>query len=96
MEEYGGLCHLGLTQVLVCTGKHEVCDAESENLVCLLEHLFCNRIIVIQVFAHSDELGTLSWEYKCFHAIVVIWFYRFQYAKLRHFRQSAKSNRMSD
>ncbi len=67
VEENGGLCNLGLTEVFVSALKHEVGYAESEYLVGLLKHLFGHRIIVIEVFAHAYKLGTLTGKYKCFH-----------------------------
>ena len=67
MDEYGGLCNLSLAQVFISTFKHEVSDAETKNLVGLFKHFVSYGIVIIQVFAHSYELGTLSWKNKSFH-----------------------------
>ena len=39
VEEYGGLGDLGLLQLFVRTGEHDVGDAETEDFVGLLEEL---------------------------------------------------------
>ena len=67
MKEDSGLSHLGLTQVLIGAFKHQVGDAESKNLVSLLKHLLSHGVVVIQVFAHTYKLGTLTGKYNCFH-----------------------------
>ncbi len=67
VEEYGGLGYFGLTEVFVSACKHQVGDAEAENLVCLLEHFLGYFIAFIEVFAHSYELGALTGEYVSFH-----------------------------
>ena len=69
MEEYGRLGDFGLFQLFVCAFKHNVCDAETEDLVGFLKHFVSHLVGVVQFFAHSYELGTLSGEYKCFHYI---------------------------
>ena len=67
VEEYCRLSHGGLTEVFVSAGKHEVGDAEAENVVGLFEELTRFGVVVVQVFAHSYELGALAGEYVCFH-----------------------------
>ena len=67
MEEHGRLSNLGLLQLVVGTGKHNISNLETENLIGLIKEFFCQRIVVIKVLTHSYELRTLTWENKCFH-----------------------------
>ena len=68
MEEYGGLGDLGLLQLLVRTGEHDVGDAEPEDFVGLLEELLRGRNVVVKVLAHADGLSSLTRKYVCvFH-----------------------------
>ena len=47
VEEDGGLGHLGLLQVFGCAGKHEVGDAEADNLVGALKHVAAVGVVVV-------------------------------------------------
>lgn len=67
VQEYGGLCHLGLLQVLVGAGKHEIGDTEAENLVGFLKHGAGFLIVVVQVFAHTYKLSALARKYISCH-----------------------------
>ena len=67
MEEYSWLGNLGLAKVFVCTFEHNICDAVSEDIVSFFKQFSSQFRVFIQIFAHSNELGTLTWEYKCFH-----------------------------
>ena len=69
VEEYGRLRHFGLLQVLVRAVEHDVRDTEAQDFVCFLKQIFCQRIIVIQVFAHAYELCSLTGKNKCFHNV---------------------------
>ena len=70
MQEYGGLCHLGLFQIFVSTLKHDVGNAITQNLVSLLKQFFCLLIVVVQVLAHTYKLCSLSGKNKCFHYLL--------------------------
>ena len=72
VKEDGGLCHFCLTQVLFRAIEHKVRDAEAEYLVCLLKHGAGGLVVVIQVLAHSYELGSLTGKYKCFHNLILL------------------------
>lgn len=67
MQEYRRLSHLGLLQVIFRTFKHEVGDAEAEHLIGFLKHVMGEAAALVEVFAHTHKLGTLTREYKCFH-----------------------------
>ena len=67
VKEYCRLRHAGLLQLLVCTVEHDISDAEAKDFVGLLEEVLSNGMIFIEVFAHSDELGTLTGKYVSFH-----------------------------
>ncbi len=69
VEEYGGLCDFGLLEVFVGAFKHYVSDAEAEYFVGFLKHFVRCGIVVVEVFAHADKLGTLARKNKCFHKI---------------------------
>lgn len=60
VEEYGGLCDFGLLEVFVGAFKHYVSDAEAEYFVGFLKHFVRCGIVVVEVFAHADKLGTLA------------------------------------
>ena len=72
VQEYSGLSDLGLLQVILGAFKHEVGDAESQHLIGFLKQFFGLGIVVIQVFAHTDKLRTLTGEYECFHCLFII------------------------
>ncbi len=72
VQEDGGLCHLGLLEVFLSAFEHEVCDTETQNLVCFLKELLGFGIVVVEVFAHSYKLGTLTGENICFHIILFL------------------------
>ena len=74
MQEYCRLCHLGLLQLVVSTGKHDVCNTESEDFVGLLEEFLSCLIVVVEVLAHTYKLRSLSGENKCFHNLILFFF----------------------
>ena len=65
MQEDGRLRYLGLLQLLVGSGEHDVRDAETEDLVGFLEQLLGRRYVVVEVFAHAYGLSALTREYVC-------------------------------
>ncbi len=67
MQKYSRLGHGRLPQVLVSAGMHQVCDAEAENIVGLLEKFVCGGIVVVKIFAHTYELSALARKYVSFH-----------------------------
>ena len=67
MEEHGRLSNLSLLEFIVGTVEHNVGDAITENIISFLKKLFCLWIVVVEVFTHTYELGSLSGKYKCFH-----------------------------
>ena len=67
MQEYSRLSNLSLLQVFVSTSEHDIGDTITQNLVSFLKQFLCSFIVVVQVLTHSNELRTLSREYKCFH-----------------------------
>ena len=72
VEEDGGLRDLGLFQLLVRTGEHDVGDAESEDFVGFLEQLLGCGNTVVEVLAHACGLGALTRKYVCvFHKFAV-------------------------
>lgn len=73
VEEYGGLRHFGLLELLVRTGEHDVGDAEAENLVGLLEEGLRLGYVFVEVLAHAYGLSTLTRKYVCvFHDFQII------------------------
>ena len=69
MEEDCRLGDICSPEVFVASVEHDVCDAESENLIGLLHHLTCLQTIVVQVFSHTRELCALTGKYICFFHI---------------------------
>ena len=67
VEEDCGLCHLGLLEFVISSFKHNVGYPVAKYFVGFLEKLFGFRVVVVQVFAHTRELCSLSRENKCFH-----------------------------
>ena len=67
MDENGGLGDASLFEFVVGAGKHYISDVESEDFVGTVHQAACFFVVVIEVFAHSYELGTLTGEYKSFH-----------------------------
>lgn len=65
VEEYGGLRHAGLPELLVRAGEHDVRDAESEDFIGLLEQLPGCGNVVVEIFAHADGLSPLAGENVC-------------------------------
>ena len=86
VQEHCGLCHTGLLQLLSGSLEHDIRDAETKYVVCLLKELPCSLVVLIQFFAHSSELGTLTREYKCFHSTLFI--YRFKIFRLQRYALS--------
>ena len=72
MKENGRLCNFGLFELFGSAGEHNVSDRKTENLIGFFEHLLGFGYVVVQVFAHADELGTLTGEYKCIHCYFVL------------------------
>ena len=64
---YCRLRHFCLFQFLICSIKHDVCDAETENLISFLEELFGNGMLLVEIFTHTNKLCTLARKNKCFH-----------------------------
>ena len=75
VEEDGRLGDCGLTKVFVRTGKHKVCDAETENIIGALKELAGLGVVVVEVFAHADKLCSLTGKYVCFHCLTYIYLY---------------------
>ena len=67
MQEHGRLCHLRLLQLFCRTIEHDVGDSEAKYFVSLVEEFASLFVLLIQILAHSNKLGALSGEYKCFH-----------------------------
>ncbi len=65
MQDYGRLSNLRLLQLLIRSAEHDVRYTIAKNLIGLFEQLFCLGRVVIEVFAHSYELSTLTGEYVC-------------------------------
>ena len=72
MEEDGGLCDFGLTQVLVGAGEHQVRDTEAEDVVGFLEEVVSKRAGLIQVPAHAHKLRSLTGKNVCFHYLTMM------------------------
>ena len=70
VQEYSRLGNFGLTQIFVCSVKHQVGDIEAQYLVGLIEHLFGYGVIFVEVFSHTYKLRPLSGKYKCFHFLL--------------------------
>lgn len=83
MEENGRLSNLGLTEFLIGSGKHNVGDVETEDVICLIEKLARLSVVLVKVFAHTRELRALARENICFHLFIIICFDR---AKVMIFR----------
>ena len=67
MQENSGLRNLGLFELFVGSGEHDVGDRKAEDFVGFFEQFLGCGHVVVQVFAHADELGALAREYECFH-----------------------------
>ena len=67
VEEDCRLCHLSLLEFVVGSFEHDVGYPVAKYFVGFFEKLLGFRIVVVQVFAHTCELCSLSWENKCFH-----------------------------
>lgn len=65
VQEYGGLGNIGLFQLLLGAREHDVCDAETEDIIGLLEKVAGGLILLVVVFAHAGELSALAGEYIC-------------------------------
>ena len=70
MQEDGRLCHLRLLQVVVGTGKHDVGDAITKNVVSFLKEFLSQWVVVVQILTHSYKLCSLSGKNKCFHFLL--------------------------
>src|SRR5690606_26967092 len=76
MQKYRRLGHVGLLQIVRRTGEHDIRNAETKHVVGGFEHVLRLFAMVVQVLAHSGELGTLPRKYKCyFHVIMLIAIY---------------------
>ena len=67
VEEHGRLCHLGLLQLISSSLEHDIGNLEAKHLVGFVEKFLGKWVVLIEVFAHSNELGSLTGEYECFH-----------------------------
>ncbi len=56
VEEDGRLCDLGLAELLVGAGEHDISDLEAEDGVGLVEESLSFGVVFIEVLAHADEL----------------------------------------
>ncbi len=56
VNEHRRLSNFGFFELLVGSGEHNIGYFETKNIVGLIEHFFGQRIPVIELFAHSDEL----------------------------------------
>ena len=66
MKEYRRLSNFSLFEFIGTTLEHYIGNREAENLVCLIKKSLRTRVIFIQVFSHSSELGSLTRENICF------------------------------
>jgi len=71
VEEDGGLGDFRLLQVVVGAGKHEVGDAEAEDVVGLFKERFGEGGAIVERLAHPNELGALSGEYVRVHIFII-------------------------
>ena len=72
MEEDCRLGDPGRPEVFVTSFKHYVSDIESEDIIGPEHHLTGPVAAFKEVFAHSRELGTLTWKHKyCLHNRVI-------------------------
>ena len=67
MQKNCGLCNLCLLQLIIGSGKHNIGNPVTKNIVSFLKKFFCQRVIVVEVFAHTYKLCSLSGKNKCFH-----------------------------
>ena len=72
VEEYCGLGHFGLLEVVFSAFKHEVGDAEAEDFVCFFKEFACGGVVVVEVFAHAYELCSLAGKNKCVHNLIYV------------------------
>ena len=72
MEEDGGLRHIGAFQLLLRAPEHDVGDAEFQHLVGLLKKFSRLQIVVVQLFAHSYELCSLTGKNVCSHKYYMV------------------------
>ena len=68
MKEHGGLGDVGAAEVFVSALKHEVGDAEAEDFVGFFKEIAGGFVGLVEVFAHSYELGALTGKYESFHS----------------------------
>ena len=73
VQEDRRLGYFRLLELFVGSGEHDIGDREAENFVGFFEQFFCKGNVVVQVFAHSDELGALTREYVCVHIFSFSW-----------------------
>ena len=68
MQEDGWLRDVRRAQVLVRSFEHDVGNAEAKDFVGFFHHFTRLGVVLIEIFAHSRELGTLAGEHVCsFH-----------------------------
>ncbi len=67
MDEDCRLGYPGLEQVFCTAVEHYVRETEAEYGIGLVEKFFCEGVALIEVFAHTGKLRTLSRESIKFH-----------------------------
>ena len=72
VEVYGRLGHFRLAEVFVGTFKHDVGDAETEDIIGFFKQFLGEWVCVIEFFTHSYKLCSLSGKYKCFHIVYLV------------------------
>ena len=76
VEENGGLSDLRLLQILVGTLEHDVGDAISKNIICLLKKFLCQWVVVVKILTHTYKLCSLSGKNECFHLLFTFLLFR--------------------
>ena len=56
VEEYGWLSNIGLLELLVCTGKHYICNLETKYFVGLVEKSLGRLVVIVEFLTHTYEL----------------------------------------
>lgn len=69
VDEDSGLSYSCFAEVFVGAFKHEVGDAEAEDVVSFFEEFAGFGVVFVEVFAHSYELSALTGKYECVHMI---------------------------
>jgi hypothetical protein len=78
VQEHSRLRDLRLFQLVGCAFEHNLRNLKTENIVSFVKKSLGFGVVLIQIFAHTGELGTLTGENKCFHCLlfVVIRYYK--------------------